>query len=108
MDAKEKVFFKKHQFKHDYLSFINLLISIEMAYGQWGNLAGYIYGTAVHYTLNPPDTRTPQEIHEKVEEARKKEQEDHDTASTEKRTDTDETEDKNEDEEEDKPNDSAD
>ena len=43
-----------------------------MAYGQWGNLAGYIYGTAVHYTLNPPDTRTPQEIHEKVEEARKK------------------------------------
>ena len=81
-----------------------------MAYGQWGNLAGYIYGTAVHYALNPPDTRTPQEIHKKVEEAKKQEQEDHDdTASTEKRTDTDEdTEDKNEDEEEDKPNDSAD
>merc|ERR1712150_199141 len=42
-----------------------MAISREMAYGQWGNLAGYIYGTAVHYTLNPPDTRTSQEIQKK-------------------------------------------
>ena len=84
-----------------------MIILIEMAYGQWGNLAGYIYGTAVHYTLNPPDTRTPQEIHRKVKEVNKEEQKDHDTSSTEKRTDTDEdTEDKNEEDEEDKPNDS--
>ena len=25
----------------------------EWAYGQWGNLAGYIYGTAVLYSLKP-------------------------------------------------------
>ena len=40
----------------------------EMAYGQWGNLAGYIYGTAVYYTLNPIDNRTPEEIHKKAKE----------------------------------------
>ena len=82
---------------------------IEMAYGQWGNLAGYIYGTAVYYTLNPPDTRTPQEIHKKVKEETKDDKEDHDITSTEKRTDADEdTEDKNKEDEEDQPNDSAD
>ena len=80
-----------------------------MAYGQWGNLAGYIYGTAVYYTLNPPDTRTPQEIHKKVKEETKDDEEDHDITSTEKRTDDDEdTEDKNNEDEEDQPNDSAD
>ena len=86
------------------------LILIEMAYGQWGNLAGYIYRTALYYALNPPDTRTPQEIHQKIkEEENNEDQEGHATTSTEKRTDTDEdTEDKNEEDEEDKPNDSAD
>ena len=80
-----------------------------MAYGQWGNLAGYIYGTAVHYTLNPPDTRTSQEIHKKIKEEETKEGQEGHATSTEKTTDTDEdTEDKNEEDEEDKPNDSAD
>ena len=27
---------------------------LEWAYGQWGNLAGYIYGTAVYYSSDPP------------------------------------------------------
>ena len=85
---------------------------LEMAYGQWGNLAGYIYGTAVLYSLNPPDTRTPQEINRKIEEEKQKqmdnEEQDEDTA-TERKTDAEvDAGDKDEEDEEDKPNDSAD
>ena len=79
----------------------------EMAYGQWGNLAGYIYGTAVYYTLNPIDTRTPDEIHKKA-----KEEEDIKTDTIEEEsTETDDDDEgiKSEnDKEDDKPHDSAD
>ena len=79
----------------------------EMAYGQWGNLAGYIYGTAVYYTLNPIDTRTPEEIHKKA-----KEEEDIKTDTIEEEsTETDDDDEgiKSEnDKEDDKPHDSAD
>ena len=79
----------------------------EMAYGQWGNLAGYIYGTAVYYTLNPIDTRTTEEIHKKA-----KEEEDIKTDTIEEEsTETDDDDEgiKSEnDKEDDQPHDSAD
>lgn len=89
-----------------------------MAYGQWGNLAGYIYGTAVLYSLNPVavqnavDIRTPQEINRKIEEEKEKQRNDEDQdedTNTEGKTDAEVDEgDKDEEDEEDKPNDSAD
>ena len=81
-----------------------------MAYGQWGNLAGYIYGTAVLYSLNPPDTRTPEEINRKIQAEKEKQgnDEDEDT-NTESKTDAEvDDDDKDDGDEEDKPNDSAD
>ena len=84
------------------------MFPLELAYGQWGNLAGYIYGTAVHYTLNPPDNRTPEQIKEKLKEMKEEEEENED--DTEKSTDTatDDHGDLNEEDEENQPHDSAD
>ena len=38
---------------------------LEWAYGQWGNLAGYIYGTAVYYSSDPPKIQEETEEEDK-------------------------------------------
>ena len=66
---------------------MQLCLFLEMAYGQWGNLAGYIYGTAVFYSSNPVHPIVPIQVQSTEDDDESEEEE---KAAMEEKNDTEE------------------